>query len=183
MAVRREMESLHQPVDVMAGNKITYAAYVATGTLALLAGYILLSYVFAWGKVKLDDIRYGRPRTFHLVAPVGFEGQRMELTHFIAMNLDRQVVVMEIPGNAADQVHTLTGPYLFGDGEDLTPVTMRMEDVNGDGAEDLVLKVKNEEVIYLYRGDSFGLLTADERMHLMGRMRSQTGMLKALSSR
>lgn len=170
MAVRREMQSLHQPVDFMSGNKMTYAAYVATGALALLAGYIVLSYVFAWGKVKLDDIRYGRPRTFHLVAPVGFEGQSREPTHFIAMNLDRQVVVMEIPGGSADHVHTLTGPYLFGDGEDLTPVTMRMEDVNVDGAPDLVLQVKNEEVVYLYRGDSFGLITADERMYLMGRM-------------
>ncbi len=142
-------------------------AYIVTGLLALLAIYVLLSSVIGAGRVFLDDIKYGRPRTFHLSANVGRPEEANAPTHLIAMNLDRQVVIMEIPGGDATKVRTLPGPYLFGAGEDLTPVTMRLADVNGDNAPDLIVRVKDEEMVYVNRDGSFSLITAEERQRLM----------------
>jgi hypothetical protein len=135
--------------------------------VALLAVYVLLSGVVSWGQTLLDDVRYGRPRTFHLTANVGRAEEAAAPTHLIAMNLDRQVVILEIPGGDSARTRTLPGPYLFGAGEDLTPVTMRLADMNGDQLVDLIVRVKNEEMVYLNREGSFNLITAEERQRLI----------------
>jgi hypothetical protein len=154
------------PVTISAGG-IGWLAYVVTGVLALLAVYVLLSSVVAWGQVAYDDLRYGRPRTFHLNANVGHNPETGTPTHFVAMNLDRQVMIIEFPGGDPAQMRTLPGPYLFGAGEHLTPVTMRMEDVNGDSTADLIVSIKDEEMVYMNRDGGFHLITAEERQQLM----------------
>jgi hypothetical protein len=142
-------------------------AYIITGILALLAAYVLLSSAIGFGRTVIDNVRYGYPRTFHLTATVGRPEEANAPTHLIAMNLERQVVILEIPGGDSTKVRTLPGPYLFGADEHLTPVTMRLADMNGDGADDLVVRVKDEEMVYLNRDNSFNLITAEERQQLL----------------
>ncbi len=154
------------PFNLSLGN-VGSVVYLITGILALLAVYVLVSSVISAGRTLMDDIKYGRPRTFHLTANVGRAEEANAPTHLVAMNLERQVVILEIPGGDANRVRTLPGPYLFGAREDLTPVTMRLADVNGDSAPDLVVRVKNEEMVYLNRDGSFNLITAEERQQLL----------------
>lgn len=168
MAVQsREMRPARRSAITLPAGNIGNIAYIVTGILALLAAYVLLSSAIGWGRTLIDDMRYGRPRTFHLTASVGRPEEVNAPTHLIAMNLDRQVVILEIPGGDATRVRTLPGPYLFGAGEDLTPVTMRTADMNGDGASDLVVRVKDEEMVYLNRDNGFALITAEERKQLL----------------
>jgi hypothetical protein len=155
-----------RPITVSTGS-VNSIAYIITGLLALLAIYVLLSSVISWGQVMVDDMRYGRPRTFHLTANVGRPEEANAPTHLIAMNLDRQIMVLEIPGGDQAQVRTLPGPYLFGAGEDLTPVTMRLSDVNADELPDLLVRVKDEEMVYLNRDGAFQLITAEERQQIL----------------
>lgn len=140
--------------------------YTIAGIIIALAVYVLLSHLFSMVRVVADDLQYGRPRTFHLTANVGRPEEVGAMTHLIAMNLDRQVMILELPGGDATKIRVLPGPYLFGAGEDLTPVTMRLADMNGDGASDLIVRVKNEEMVYLNREGSFSLITAGERQQL-----------------
>ncbi len=140
--------------------------YTIAGIIIALAVYVLLSHLFSMVRVVADDLQYGRPRTFHLTANVGRPEEVGAMTHLIAMNLDRQVMILELPGGDATKIRVLPGPYLFGAGEDLTPVTMRLADMNGDGASDLIVRVKNEEMVYLNREGSFSLITAEERQQL-----------------
>ncbi|WP_322488351.1 hypothetical protein [Chloroflexus sp.] len=145
-------------------------AYIVAGLLAMLALYVLVSAVISWGQVVVDDWRYGRPRTFHLTADVGRAEETVGPTRLIAMNLDRQVLILEIPGGDVSKTRTLIGPYLVGANEDLTPITMRLADLNGDALPDLVVGIKNEEIVFLNRGDSFGLVTAEERQQIVRQM-------------
>lgn len=163
----RDLRNERRPAISIPRGNFSSIAYIVTGLLALLAVYVLLSSVIGWGRVALDDLRYGRPRTFHLSANVGLPEEANAPTHFIAMNLDRQVVILEIPGGDATKTRALPGPYLFGAGEDLTPVTMRLADVNGDSAADLIVRVKDEEMVYINRDGSFNLITAEERQQLI----------------
>jgi hypothetical protein len=135
----------------------------------MLAIYVLVSAIVSWGSVRIDDMRYGRPRTTQLSAVVGHEGDTGQATHFIAMNLNRQVVVLELPGGDASQVRSLPGPYLFGAGEDLTPVAMSLQDVDGDGQADLLLDVRSERIVYLNKDGSFRLPTGEEQRKLSSR--------------
>ncbi len=127
--------------------------YVVSGMLALTAIYLVMSFVFSNAQVMLDDMQYGRPRSFHLTADVGHAGGTP--SHLVAMNLDGQVVIFDMPGGDYTQTRVLQGPYLVGSGEELTPVQMHLHDHNGDGHSDLIVQVKNEEIVYLNQDGQF----------------------------
>lgn len=142
-------------------------AYLVTGLLALIAIYAIMGNVMTWGRSRLDDLRYGSTRTFQMQAVVGHEDGEGTPTQLIAMNLNRQVVIVEIPGGDPAKIRTLSGPYLVGAGEDKTPVLLQLEDLNRDGAKDLVVNVKNEAIIYLNKDGQFQPITPEERMKLV----------------
>jgi len=64
-------------------------------------------------------------------------------------------------------VRSLPGPYLFGADEDLTPVHLALDDVDGDGANDLLINVRNEQLVYLNKDGNFRLPSPEERQQLM----------------
>ena len=132
----------------------------------IVFGSLCLTAVSGWGRIWMDDLRYGRPRTQHLTGLVGHNEGTGEPTHIVAMNLNRRVVVIELPGGDVSKAQTLQGPYLFGANEDLTPVGLRLHDMNGDEKNDLILAVKNEEIVYINTGDTFRVMTAEERQTL-----------------
>ena len=142
------------------------AIYAVTLLLAAIAIYIILSLLVGKVHVLLDDLRYGRPRTMHVEAFVGHDEAAGHPSHLMAMNLDRQVVVVELPGGDPAKTRTIAGPYLFGAGEDLTPVLLTLQDVDGDGHPDLLLDVRNEQVVYLNRDGAFRLPTLEEQAQL-----------------
>lgn len=141
-------------------------AYLATFFLAALAIYVLVGSVVRWGQVRLDDVRYGRPRTSHIEGFVGHETGG-SATRLIGMNIDRQVVILELPGGDATQVRSLPGPYLFGADEDLTPVLLSLYDADGDGQDDLLINVRNEQIVYLNRDGGFRLPTPEEQQRIV----------------
>jgi hypothetical protein len=143
-------------------------AYLVTFLLAAAAIYVLVGAVVGWGQVKLDDLRYGRPRTTHLEGLVGHGAEGPgNPTRFIGLNIDRQVVVIELPGGDATQLRSLPGPYLFGADEHLTPVLLSLHDMDGDGQDDLIVNVRNEQIVYLNRDGAFRLPTAEEQQLLV----------------
>lgn len=142
-------------------------AYIVTGLLALLAIYAIMGHVVTWARERIDDVRYTSTRTFHVDEVVGHDDGAGTPTHFIAMNLNRQVMVIEIPGGDPNKTRTITGPYLFGANEDKTPVLLTFEDVNKDGTRDMIVNVKNEAIIYLNRDGQFQAISPEERMQLV----------------
>lgn len=143
-------------------------AYGITFVLAALAIYVLVGAVVDWGRIRLDDLRYGRPRTTHLEGYVGHAGEiEGRPTRFIGLNIDRQVIVLELPGGDSTQVRSIPGPYLFGANEDLTPVLLSLRDMDGDGLEELIINVRNEQIVYLNRDGGFRLPTPEEQSRLV----------------
>jgi len=142
-------------------------AYLVTAVLALLAIYAIMGNVVGWGREQVDNVRYGTPRTFHTDAVVGQEDGAGSPSHFIAMNLDRQVVIYQIPGGDASKTRVITGPYLFGAGEDKTPVLLQFQDVNGDQAVDMIVNIKNEAIIFVNRDGQFQAMSPEERSQLV----------------
>ncbi len=140
--------------------------YVVTIVLALLAIYAIMGNVVTWSRERIDDLRYGNPRTVHTDAIVGHNDGAGTPSHFIAMNLNRQVVIVEIPGGDTSQVRTITGPYLVGAGEDKTPVLLSFDDINHDGTLDMIVNVKNEAIVFLNRDGQFVQMSPEERAKL-----------------
>lgn len=134
--------------------------------LLLVLGYFLLTPVFAWGQRRLDDLRYGLPRTTQLDSFVGHNEAGGEPTHLIAINLHRQISVLELPGGDASQVQVLAGPYLVGGDGDYVVPHIALDDVNGDGNVDLLLQMREEVVVYVNENGAFRLITPAERAQL-----------------
>jgi len=134
--------------------------------LVALALIMVAFRVTAWAQITADDLRYGRPRTTHLTGWVGHNELTGQPTHFVAMNLQRQVTIFELPGGDPDKTRILKGPYLFGAGEELTPVKLRLAYVNDDSDIDLVITINDEQILYINEtatGGDFRLATAHER--------------------
>jgi hypothetical protein len=142
---------------------VSRAPYLLTLLLCLIAIMLVANNVLFWAQTRLDDLRYGRPRTMQLSGFVGHGEEAGVPTQFVAMNLNRRVVVFEIPGGDPAQTRTLTGPYLFGANEHLTPVRLNLLDLNSDQQPDLIVSVKNEEIIYINAEGEFRLINPEER--------------------
>jgi hypothetical protein len=121
-------------------------------TIILIMSFSMLS---SWWTTYQNDLHYGRPRTFQMDAVVGHNDSPSNPTHFIFMNLNRHVEIIEIPGGDPTRTRIFLGPVLYGDGQDLTPVTGEVRDVNGDGKPDLIVHIQDQQVIFLNDGTTF----------------------------
>ena len=140
------------------------ALFLGMAVAALLA--VGLSSFGAWWQIHQDDAQYGRPRTFQFDAVVGHGDSSANPTHFIIINLDRHVQIIEFPGGDGTHARMYLGPTLFGDGQDLTPVTAEIRDVNGDGKPDLILHIQDQRIVFINDGTMFRPLKPGEHVKI-----------------
>ncbi len=138
-----------------ARRRFHWAFWVGLVALVMIVGYVGLGAVGSWWHTQSNDSTYGRPRTFQIDAVVGHSDSLAHPSHFIALNLNRHVIVIELPGGTVSNAVIYTGPILLGDGQDLTPVTLSFADVNGDGRPDMALHILDQQIIYLNNGTRF----------------------------
>lgn len=132
-------------------------------TVALIASF---SAIGSWWQIHQDDVTYGRPRTFQINAVVGHNDSSTNPSHFIFMNLNRHIVIVEFPGGDASHARIYSGPTLFGNGQDLTPVTAEFRDVNGDGKLDMIVMIQDQRLVYINDGTQFRPLRPGEQVNL-----------------
>jgi hypothetical protein len=139
--------------------------YLGVGMLVMLLLWTALSAVFGWFTTILDDIHYGRPRTYQTDAWVGHE-QAGSPSHFIAINLNRHIEIIELPGGDAAHARIYVGPQLFGENDDLIPVTLRFVDVNGDHKPDMIANFQGSRVIFINENGAFRMAQPSERRQI-----------------
>jgi hypothetical protein len=130
---------------------------------------ILLSQsVLNWSTTLYDNWAYGMPRTFQTDAIVGHEGLSGQKSHFIALNNQGRVEVIEFPGNDAARARMYFGPLLSGPGADLVPVTLKfVPDRTSYGQIDMVVQVQGTSMLFVNHHGSFqpasdNVLVADQ---------------------
>jgi hypothetical protein len=133
------------------------------GMVAMLLLWTILSAVFGWLGNTINDIRYGRPRTFQTDAWVGHNEQSGTPSHFIAINLNRHIEIIEIPGGDASHARIYVGPQLYGANDDLAPVTLSFVDVNGDHKPDMLITFQGSRIVYINDQGGFRPLLPSER--------------------
>ena len=132
-----------------------WLVFVGLAMLVMIIGWLAFTALSSWWQTTQDDWHYGRPRTFQIDAVVGHDDSPSHPSHFIAINLDRHVVVIELPGGDASKARIYNGPTLLGPGQDLTPVTLSFRDVNGDGLLDMLINVAGSQIIFYNEHGSF----------------------------
>src|SRR5712692_3037448 len=143
------------PKSPIQKHRVHWMVFVGLTMLTMLFGWVALTLASIWWQTQQDDWHYGRPRTYQVDQVVGHNDSSTHPTHFIALNLKRQIEVIEIPGGDAIKEKVYLGPLLYGDGQDLTPVTLTFKDVNGDGKLDMEIHVLDQTIVFLNENGQF----------------------------
>jgi hypothetical protein len=132
------------------------------GMITMLVLWALLTLAVTWWNTTWDDLHYGRPRTFQADAVVGHNDSAASPSHFIAINLNGRLEVIEFPGGDASKARISIGPQLYGSGDNLIPVTLSFLDVNGNHRPDMILHVQDTRLVYINENGGFRPATLDE---------------------
>jgi hypothetical protein len=146
--------------------------YLGLGMIAMLVLWMLLSALISWVSVTVNDFRYGRPRTFQTDAWVGHNEQTGLPSHFIALNLNGHIEIIEIAGGDPAHSRIYSGLQLYGSGKDLVPATLTFVDVNGDHKPDMMVNIPGSasssnidlgSMVFINTGSAFRPLAPSER--------------------
>src|SRR5258708_24044952 len=110
---------------------VHWMLYVGIGMIAALALWVTASSLLAWGTSKYNDVVYGYPRTFQKDAVVGHNGDSpAHPSHFVALNLHGQVIVIELPAGDPTKSLDYIGPHLIRTSDVQTPDTLTFSALN-----------------------------------------------------
>jgi hypothetical protein len=126
------------------------AVYIGLTLLCMLVGFIVFSALSTWWQHTDDYLHYGMPRTSQMDAVVGHQDSAAHPSHFLALNLDGHLSVIEMQGGDLSKTVIYAGPIIYGQGADLVAVTLSVAH-DQQGKPELVLHYQNSEVI-LYDG-------------------------------
>jgi len=147
-------------------SRFHWSVYVGVAMLVMLIGWIAFSSLASWWQVTQDDWHYGRPRTFQTDAVVGHNDSDTNPSHFMAVNLQRHVEIIEMPGGDASKAKIYVGPVLIGQGQDLAVVTLNFKDVNGDGNPDMIVNIQDSRFVFINENGGFRPARPGEKVQL-----------------
>ena len=132
------------------------------GMIVMLVLWTLLTLAANWWNTTWNDIHYGRPRTFQVDAVVGHNDSASDPSHFIALNLNGRIEVIEFPGGDASKARIYIGPQLYGNGQELIPVTISFVDVNANHHPDMIIHFQDTNIVYINDQGGFRPANANE---------------------
>jgi len=162
-----EPETEHLPRTHQHSHKLHFhwLVYLGIGMVAMLLLWIVGAIALTWWQASQQDLRYGHPRTSQCDARVGHNDTQTP-SHFLALNLNHRVEVIEFPGGDATKARVYLGPLLTGQDSDPDIVTVSFKDVNGDGKPDMLLNVENAKYVYINDNGAFRPLHANEHINM-----------------
>lgn len=152
--------------STMQGLRVHWLLFVGLAMIIMIVGWIAFTALANWWQVTQDDWHYGRPRTFQTDVVVGHNDSATRPSHFIALNLNRRIQIIEFPGDDSSKAKIYLGPVLIGQGQDLAVVTLSFKDVNGDGKPDMIINVQDSHFVFINDGGAFRPTRPGENVQL-----------------
>jgi len=131
---------------------------VGLGMMMALILWVIGTAVLVWGTQRYYDFRYGTPRTYQVDQVVGHGGDSpAHPSHFIAINVNRQAVVIELRAGDPTKAITYTTPIYNDNGE--APVILEFRDITGDRKLDMIMYIRlvtrEQIVVFINNGEQF----------------------------
>lgn len=136
--------------------KIHWLLYVGVGMIAALALWVTASTLLAWGTEKYNDLLYGNPRIFQTDYVVGHnKDSQTRPSHFMALNLHGQVIIVELPAGDPTKSIDYVGPSLVAVGDEKIPITLSFGPVNNDKKVDMIVHIQDKVIYFCNNGTKF----------------------------
>lgn len=144
------------PAEIVEQKKVHWLLYVGVGMIAALALWVTAATLLTWGTEKYNDIIYGNPRIYQTDYVVHHNSDSpAHPSHFIALNLHGQVIIVELPAGDPRKSIDYIGPALIAAGDEKIPITLSFSDVNKDGKPDMIVHIQDKEVHFCNNGSKF----------------------------
>jgi hypothetical protein len=134
-----------------------WALILGLGMVLMLLVFFGFGLLIAWWTNHQLDSTYGFPRTYQTDQVVGHQDSTDHPSHFIFLNLNGHVLIIELPAGDSSHAKMYQGPTLITDNASSVPVTGEFKDVNGDGKIDMIVHIGDQRIIYLNDGTQFKL--------------------------
>ena len=161
-----EGETERPPTRRRRGLHLHWLAILGIGMVFMLALVVIGNAVSTWWTIHQDDSTYGRPRTFQIDAVVGHNDSAENPSHFEAINLHLHIIVIELPGGDSSKARIYNITTLFGNGQELTPVTISFKDVNNDGLLDMEVHIQEQTIVFINENGQFRPQKPTEHVHV-----------------
>jgi hypothetical protein len=146
--------------------RLHWLVFVGVALIIMVLGWVVFTVVANWWQVTQDNMQYGYPRTYQTDAVVGHSDSTTNPSHFIAINLNSHVEVIEFPGGDASKAKIYVGPTLIGPNSNLAPVTLTFKDVNGDGLPDMIVNVQGGHFVFINQNGQFRPAQPSDNVHI-----------------
>jgi len=120
---------------------------IGIGMILAVALVLLGQLLMGWVGTTWDDLHYGRPRTSQTDAFVGHEAGNVP-SHFIALNLQGRIEIIELPGGDAAHARIFVGPHLYGQNADLVPITLQFVDTQHNHHPDMLVVFQGTQLVF-----------------------------------
>ena len=141
------------PAQNVEQKRVHWLLYVGVGMIAALALWVTAATLLGWGTEKYNDIIYGNPRIFQTDIAVGHNNDSLaHPSHFIALNLHGQVIIVELPAGDPTKSIDYIGPALIAVGDEKIPITLSF---NNDKKVDMIVHIQDKEVHFCNNGTKF----------------------------
>jgi hypothetical protein len=159
------------PVMVKKKSNVHWLLPIGVTMVAMVVLWVVGSAVLAWGVQLYNGVRYGNPPTYQVDAVVGHNDSKQHPSHFIAMNLNRQAVIIEFPGGDPTKMITYVAPvYIGGTNGNLAPVTLEFRDVTGDGKLDMIVHIhlpnQDQQAVFINDGGKFRPANSNDKIRI-----------------
>jgi hypothetical protein len=130
-----------------------WSVFLGLGMILALVLWMAASEALAWWTNHQLDNLYGMPRTYQTDAIVYPSDTAEHPSHYIFLNLNGTVMIVELPHGDPTRAKIYKGPTLYADNAGYTPVTGEFQQLNGK--VEMIVHVGDQKFIYLNDGTQF----------------------------
>ena len=133
--------------------KVHWMLILGIGMVLMLMLYVGFNWASTWWTEHQLDGTYGFPRTYLTDAIVYPGDTAANPSHYIFLNLNGTVEIIELPHSDSSHVRIYKGPQIFSDNAPLIPVTGEFRNVNGK--VEMLVHIQDQVIVYINDGMQF----------------------------
>lgn len=130
--------------------------WLAISGLTIIAVVLFIwfvSWFIAWIQTNQLNATYEYPRVYQADAQVYPGDTPDHPSHYLFLNLQGTVLIVELPHGSSDKARIYKGPTLFSDNADQIPVTGEFRVVNGK--IEMLVHIQDKIILYINDGTQF----------------------------